>query len=348
MNRDGLRLALSIVILVALTAYAFVVRPMEASIAARYGDIDALRAATERDLALARRLPGLMDEQSRLDAQLERQRLRESRAAIVDRFLRATALVSARDGIAVQTIVPGPPVERDTTVTALEEIHLDLTVRGTYGTVLRAMRDLNETDAATQITWPHSALPIDAMPAHRFSTQHFISPSSEKAMRSPLMPHIPSSRSLCAAAALLCFAAAFVLAPTSARSQLAAVPPATSTAQPAIVIPPILAIAPQRDAFAPRARVDDDPATAGPRPNTLPAVPRELAPRTGVAPIDAVRVTAIATGAQSSAIIEGGGTTRVVTVGDSIAHARVTAIETTAVDLDDGKRLLLTSDPAAP
>jgi Tfp pilus assembly protein PilO len=152
MNRDGVRTALSIVVLIALAAYAFVVRPMEATIAARYSDIDTLRATTERDLALARRLPAATAERSRLESRLDRQHVHLSRAALVDDFLHATARVVEHNGISVQTIVPGPPVENDTLLPALEALHLDLTVRGPYGNVLRAMRELNDTAVTTQIT----------------------------------------------------------------------------------------------------------------------------------------------------------------------------------------------------
>ena len=167
-------------------------------------------------------------------------------------------------------------------------------------------------------------------------------------MRTPLMRHTPSNRTLCATAALLCFAAAFVLTPGSARSQLAAVANVSPLTQPDIVIPPIFAVAPQRDAFVPRARVEDDAPAAGVRPNVLPAVPRDLAPRGQMPATDVPHVTAIALGAQSSAVVDIGGETRLVTVGDRIAHARVTAIESTGVELDNGKRLSLSSDAAAP
>lgn len=167
-------------------------------------------------------------------------------------------------------------------------------------------------------------------------------------MPTPFMRHIPSSRSACACAALLCFAAAFVLTPTGVRSQLTAAPDASPLAQPAISPPPILAVVPQRDAYMPRVRVGDDPPAGSERARVLPAVPRDLAPRPQIAATAGARVTAIAIGAQSSAIVDVDGTSHVVSVGDRISHARVTAIESTAVDLDNGTRLQLTSDSAAP
>ena len=152
MNRDGLRLALSLAVLIALAAYAFVVRPMEATIADRYAGIDTLRATAERDVVLARQLPALRIERARINAAIDARHLGDSRATLVDRLLHATARVAQHAGVTVQTIVPGPPAERDAIVTALEDLHLDLTVRGPYGNVLRTMRDLNDAGLATQIT----------------------------------------------------------------------------------------------------------------------------------------------------------------------------------------------------
>lgn len=152
MNRHAVRAALSVALLIAIVAYAFVVRPFEATIAARYGDIDTLRANIERDRVMASRLPLLTAERTRLEARLNRRGLRGSRAALVERFLRATATAAQGSGVAVQAIVPGAPPERDPAVASLEEVHLDLTIRGSYVNVLRAMRTLNDADVATQIT----------------------------------------------------------------------------------------------------------------------------------------------------------------------------------------------------
>ena len=84
-------------------------------------------------------------------------------------------------------------------------------------------------------------------------------------------------RPLFAAAALLCYAAAIILAPTGARSQLDSRTRVADVAE-ARVEPAPPAIAPERDAFAPRASVEDDP------PPVLPAAAGAIAALARVAP----------------------------------------------------------------
>jgi hypothetical protein len=75
----------------------------------------------------------------------------------VDRFLRTVAGVSTRDGVAVESVAAGFRLSPATAAHAaqtllVEELPLDLTLRGQYGDVIRAARDLNTADAAAQIT----------------------------------------------------------------------------------------------------------------------------------------------------------------------------------------------------
>jgi len=155
-----------------------------------------------------------------------------------------------------------------------------------------------------------------------------------------------SKRALLVAGALACFAAAIVLAPSDVRSQLDtgrhdAV--ADATASPQL---PVIAVAPRDDAFAPRAEVDDDrPAgVTAPPPVALPRLPGSPAAQRATAAT--TRVTAIATGALPTAIVESGGSSHLVTVGDLLDGSEIAAIDRSSITLASGRHLPL--EPAAP
>jgi hypothetical protein len=146
-----------------------------------------------------------------------------------------------------------------------------------------------------------------------------------------------------AAAALLCYAAAIILAPTGARSQLDSRTRVADVAE-TRVEPAPPAITPERDAFAPRASVEDDP------PPVLPAPPAQL-PRLPVshvvsAPAPAAvasHVAAIVTGTHPTAIVDAAEGSRLVNIGDALDGSTVVEIATDAVVLANGKRLTLES-----
>jgi hypothetical protein len=155
-----------------------------------------------------------------------------------------------------------------------------------------------------------------------------------------------SKRALLGAGALACFAAAIVLAPSDVRSQLYtgrhdAV--ADVTASPQL---PVSAVAPRGDAFAPRAEIDDDrPAgVSAPSPIALPHLPGS--PTSQQATVATTRVTAIATGALPTAIVESGGSSHLVTVGDVLDGSEIAAIDRGSITLASGRHLQL--EPAAP
>jgi hypothetical protein len=153
---DPQRASAFAVFIIALAGYAFVYRPLETTAADLYAQIDGTRAALERSTAMARRIPALEAERSDLAFRLARLHLDERRAASVDRFLRSVAGVSGHDGVAVEGVAAGVAPQL-TTVTAspalpIEEVPFDLTLRGPYGNVIRAVRDLNEADGAAHIT----------------------------------------------------------------------------------------------------------------------------------------------------------------------------------------------------
>jgi hypothetical protein len=147
------------------------------------------------------------------------------------------------------------------------------------------------------------------------------------------------------AAALLCYAAAIILAPAGARSQLDSRTRVVDVAEPRIEPAPP-AIAPERDAFAPRAAVDDDPQPV--RPVPAPQLPRLPAPRvSALAPATpASHVTAIVTGTHPTAIVGSAEGSRLVGIGDALDGSTIVEIADDAVALANGKRLTL--EPAAP
>jgi Tfp pilus assembly protein PilO len=157
-NLDGLRLGALVAALILFAGYAFVFRPMQAAIAARYADLDAVRSTLESDLAAARRIPALTDARDGARRRLSRYRLRDSRAATVDRFLHESARVAARYPVAIQSVAadlaPAPRATAPpaTETVALDDLRLDVTVRGPYDDVLRSVRALNAGALATEIS----------------------------------------------------------------------------------------------------------------------------------------------------------------------------------------------------
>jgi len=151
--RIGAFVALSIV----LAGYVLIFRPLEAAIAQRYATLDDARATLVQRLALARALPALERERQRRADQVRRLHVGERRAAMVERFLRTVAGVSSHDAVTVQSVAAAvaqslPPPGRAAATPLFEELPLDVTVRGRYGDVIRATRDLNAGDAVARIT----------------------------------------------------------------------------------------------------------------------------------------------------------------------------------------------------
>jgi len=149
----------------------------------------------------------------------------------------------------------------------------------------------------------------------------------------------------------LCFAAAIVLTPSGARSQLALPLDGAADAAPRVE-PPLVAVAPAGDAFAPRANLDEElhPALLPKAPTPLPQLPRM--PQSGLrlpaAPPPPTRVTAVATGSLPSAIVDEGGTARIVTVGDQLDDSVVSAINEDGIHLTNGRHLSLEPGTLAP
>ncbi len=159
MTFDLSRASLFAAILIVLGGYGLVFAPLETTIAARYNELDSARTNLERSLSLARRIPALTAERTALSAQLDRVHVRAGRAATVERFLHAVAGVSEHNGIAVESVAAdarqAPATvdgRRSQTVALFDEQPLEVTLRGGYGNVIHAVRELNGGDVAARIS----------------------------------------------------------------------------------------------------------------------------------------------------------------------------------------------------
>jgi hypothetical protein len=160
-----------------------------------------------------------------------------------------------------------------------------------------------------------------------------------------LLPLAHFKRALLGAGALICYVAAIVLAPSDVRSQLDRGGPKQPAQLRAHIDLPPAPVAPQGDAFAPRAAIDDDPLPAPPVRALQPLPRLPVAPAALVRPLPPTRVTAIATGTQPTAIIDSGGTTRVVGIGDDLDGSTIERIDEAGVALANGRQLLLEPAP---
>lgn len=152
-----LRTSLFAAVVIVLGGYIFVFRPLEGTVADRYTQLDASRAMLERSLDLAGRIPALARERAELDVQFARVHVRDRRTATIERFLRTMADVATRDGVAIESVAAD--VRQGTYAAArplqaplFDEVPLDLTLRGRYSDVIRAIRELNGGDVAARIT----------------------------------------------------------------------------------------------------------------------------------------------------------------------------------------------------
>jgi len=154
---------------------------------------------------------------------------------------------------------------------------------------------------------------------------------------------VPVERSnrLIAALAVACFAAAFALTPSEVRSRLSIGPAAVLATAGATPAPAVVADVPAGDPFAARAPDDDLPNVPAARPAVVP--PARLGGRLALplAPATTARVSAVGVGARREALVDEGGHTRLVTIGDRLDGAPVTAIDDGGITLADGRRLVL-------
>lgn len=170
----------------------------------------------------------------------------------------------------------------------------------------------------------------------------------------------PRSRAALSAVAFAACAGAFAATPPAARSS-SETPPAAGPQPSRRPDPPVVAIAPRRDPFAADAsvaRADLAPSTPAalvalpPIPATLNVLPPNAGASGNVAPFAAAAtVTAIVTGPHPFALVDEGGSTRVVGTGEQIGAETVAAIGIDGVRLANGTTLRVApagSPPARP
>jgi hypothetical protein len=166
------------------------------------------------------------------------------------------------------------------------------------------------------------------------------------------------SRTVLAAAAFAAFGAAFVATPIVARGDAGVVadptPSITALPRPTAVAD----VPPRRDPFAggdiPPALPGSAPPQAQPGMPAIPPLPqipaalRSLPPNAAAAdaafpfatsPRTTAAVTAVITGAHPFALVDDGGTTRVLTIGDRISGDPIVAIDANGVRLSSGTTL---------
>jgi hypothetical protein len=164
----------------------------------------------------------------------------------------------------------------------------------------------------------------------------------------------PRNRSALSALALVAFAGAFVATPLAARSSAVETAAAgTTTAAPDVEARTVAVILPRRDPFTgglPTERAAATPSAAGAL-GALPSLPAAL----GVLPANAgargavlpfastARVTAIVTGPHPFALVDEGGSTRVVGIGERIGTETIAAIGADGVRLASGQTLRVAS-----
>lgn len=130
-------------LLVVLAGFLFVFRPMEASIASRYAQLESARTLLERRLAIGRQIAPLEQRLRTTQAELDRWHLRDSPAGTVDRFLRALQHTAERNRLKIERVV--------LMAQPANELALEVTTQGTYPNVIQAVRDLNAGDFAARI-----------------------------------------------------------------------------------------------------------------------------------------------------------------------------------------------------
>jgi hypothetical protein len=164
------------------------------------------------------------------------------------------------------------------------------------------------------------------------------------------------SRAVLAAGAFAAFGAAFVTTPMVARGEAGAVADPTPFIAPLHVRTALADVVPQRDPFAGGDMPATRPNAASPQtPIAMPAMPalpqipaalRALPPNAGagdtpfaVAPMTPTNaiVTAVVTGPHPLALVDEGGTTRILTVGDRVDGEPIAAIDAAGIRLSGGR-----------
>ncbi len=166
---------------------------------------------------------------------------------------------------------------------------------------------------------------------------------------------LASSSRLIAVGAVACFIGAIALTPSEVRSRLSP-ERSVATATPPSLAPEPAIVMPGGDPFAARVIEADPTQMPQPRASGLASLPVFSLAHIGPLPANAgagmmtlgpslggLRVSAVIIGVHPTALIVDGTVSRLVAAGDRIGDARVITIDTSGVDLSDGRRLALPS-----
>jgi hypothetical protein len=165
-----------------------------------------------------------------------------------------------------------------------------------------------------------------------------------------------SSRVVVGAAALAAFSAAYVTTPIVARSQSGSLADRAAVRASAVPEPQAVIVPPRRDPFAGAAIAEVAGAATPREPSArMPSIPAAIAPlppnagaATGPFPTaPSLRVTAVMTGAHPFALVDEGGTTRILTTGDELGGALIAAIRFDGVHLASGAIVPLATPASA-
>jgi hypothetical protein len=144
-------------VLILAGGYLAVFRPSEAAIAERYDQLEDARATIARDAVFERELPALERERAQREDAVNRRHLGEPPDALVDRVLRTLAAIALHDRVTLQRVAGGAPARADLpgepapATFLLDDLSLDVTLRGAYRDVIHAVRDLDSADFAARI-----------------------------------------------------------------------------------------------------------------------------------------------------------------------------------------------------
>jgi len=141
------RAVLTIALLVMLGGYLAVFRPAERAIAERYAQLDDDRVALADERAADRRAAAARTEARTIAGWIRTSGLHDDRPTLVARFLRELDATAHADDVRVSGVDAGivTPVgarANAPTTVHFDEIPLTVALRGTYGEIIRVIRDL--------------------------------------------------------------------------------------------------------------------------------------------------------------------------------------------------------------
>lgn len=125
--------------------------PVGAAIDERYARLATARAQLANGAILARTRVDLLHRRSNLARELASLHLTESRPQLVAGFLRLATALAASRRVTIVKVAAGTSVCRPVAASALDEIPLDLAVRGGYAAIFYLVRDWTAANGAAGV-----------------------------------------------------------------------------------------------------------------------------------------------------------------------------------------------------